>query len=111
MAVPCAWRVREKEEEDDWEAAADKDEDDWESSVAEFKTLTVKADGEEPVSMKRAEFFRCMRLRYAVTYASAQGLTIRTLLALHDTGHKYFDWRKLYVGLSRATAVDRVIVY
>jgi hypothetical protein len=46
MAVPCAWRVREKEE-DDWEAAADKDEDDWESSVAEFKTLTVKADGEE----------------------------------------------------------------
>jgi hypothetical protein len=39
--------VREKEEEDDWEAAADKDEDDWESSVAEFKTLTVKADGEE----------------------------------------------------------------
>jgi hypothetical protein len=47
MAVPCAWRVREKEEEDDWEAAADKDEDDWESSVAEFKTLTVKADGEE----------------------------------------------------------------
>jgi hypothetical protein len=73
--------------------------------------VTVKATGEEPVSLKRAEFFRCMRLRYAVTYASAQGLTIRTLLALHDTGHKYFDWRKLYVGLSRATAVDKVIVY
>jgi hypothetical protein len=73
--------------------------------------VVVKATGEEPVSLKRAEFFRCMRLRYAVTYASAQGLTIHTLLALHDTGHKYFDWRKLYVGLSRATAVDKVIVY
>jgi hypothetical protein len=73
--------------------------------------VTVQADGEEPVLLKRAEFFRCMRLRYAVTYASAQGLTIRSLLALHDTGHKYFDWRKLYVGLSRATAVDKVIVY
>jgi hypothetical protein len=73
--------------------------------------VTVKATGEDPVSLKRAEFFRCMRLRYAVTYASAQGLTIRTLLALHDTGHRFFDWRKLYVGLSRATAADRIIVY
>jgi hypothetical protein len=73
--------------------------------------VTVKATGEEPVSLKRAEFFRCMRLHYAVTYASAQGLTIRTLLALHNTEHKHFDWRKLYVGLSRATAVDKVVVY
>jgi hypothetical protein len=73
--------------------------------------VTVQADGEEPISLKRAEFFRCMRLRYAVTYASAQGLTIRSLLALHDTGHKFFDWRKLYVGLSRATAADKVVVY
>jgi hypothetical protein len=73
--------------------------------------VTVQADGEEPVLLKRAEFFRCMRLRYAVTYASAQGLTIRTLLALHDTGHQFFAWRKLYVGLSRATGADHVVVY
>jgi hypothetical protein len=73
--------------------------------------VSVQADGEEPVSLKRAEFFRCMRLRYAVTYASAQGLTIRSLLALHDTDHQFFEWRKLYVGLSRATGADRVVVY
>ena len=52
-----------------------------------------------------------MRLQYAVTYASAQGLTIRGLLALHDTGHQHFTWRMLYVGLSRATGRDRVVVY
>jgi hypothetical protein len=73
--------------------------------------VTVQADEEEPLSLKRAEFFRCLRLRYAVTYASAQGLTIHSLLALHDTDHPFFDWRKLYVGLSRATGADHVVVY
>ncbi len=72
--------------------------------------VIVKAADEEPIKLKRSEFFRCMRLRYAVTYASAQGLTLQGLLALHDVGHRYFDWRKLYVGLSRATGRDQVIV-
>jgi hypothetical protein len=66
---------------------------------------------DEPIRLKRSEFFRCLRLRYAVTYASAQGLTIEGLLALHDTGHRHFDWRKLYVGLSRATGRNKVVVY
>ena len=66
---------------------------------------------EEEITLKRKEFFESVRLRYAVTYASAQGLTIDGLLALHCTGHPYFDWRKLFVGLSRATAANRVIVY
>lgn len=75
------------------------------------EAIVVREGAKEPIKLKRSEFFRCMRLRYAVTYASAQGLTIEGLLALHDTGHQYFDWRKLYVGLSRATGRDKVVVY
>ena len=63
------------------------------------------------IVLTRAKFFRAIRLPYAVTYASAQGLTISGLLGLHDTSHMHFDWRKLFVGLSRATGHDRVIVY
>ena len=73
--------------------------------------MTVQAEDEEPIVLKRAEFFRAMRLRYAITYAGVQGLTIEGLLALHDTGHTHFDWSMLYVGLSRATGRDKVIVY
>jgi hypothetical protein len=73
------------------------------------ETVTIKAEAE--IQLKRAEFFRCARLAYAITYASAQGLTIEGLMALHDTNHRYFDWRKLYVGMSRARASDKLIVY
>ena len=75
------------------------------------KTIQVQAEGEDPVVLKRAEFFRTMRLRYAVTYASAQGLTIEGLLALHDTSHKFFTWKHLYVGMSRARGRKKLIVY
>jgi len=74
------------------------------------ETVALKS-GEELVSLKRADFFKSMRLRYAITYASAQGLTLQGLLALHDTGNEHFDWKKLYVGLSRATAKDQVVVF
>ena len=73
--------------------------------------VAIKADEEEPIQLKRGEFFRSLRLKYAVTYASAQGITVDGLLALHDTAHAHFDWRKLYVGLSRATGKNKVIVY
>ena len=63
------------------------------------------------IVLSRAEFFRAVRLPYAVMYASAQDLTISGLLGLHDTAHMHFDWRKLFVGLSRATGYDCVIVY
>ena len=65
----------------------------------------------EPVKLTRAAFFKSLRLPYAVTYASAQGLTIEGLLALWDTDHSYFDWRKLFVGISWAHGRDKVIVY
>jgi len=74
------------------------------------ETVALKS-GEELVSLKRADFFKSMRLRCAITYASAQGLTLQGLLALHDTSNEHFDWKKLYVGLSRATAKDQVVIY
>ena len=83
-----------------------------EYSILELSSkVTAQAEDEEPIVLKRAEFFRAMRLRAAITYAGAQGLTIEGLVALHDTGHTHFDWRMLYVGLSRATGRDKVIVY
>jgi hypothetical protein len=61
--------------------------------------------------LTRRKFFSSMRLRYALTYASVQGVTIKTLLALHDTSHTHFDVRKLFVGTSRATANNLLVVY
>jgi hypothetical protein len=40
------------------------------------ETVTLKS-GEELVTLKRADFFKSMRLRHAVTNASAQGLTLQ----------------------------------
>ncbi|MCP3877077.1 MAG: hypothetical protein GY701_01595 [Sulfitobacter sp.] len=82
------------------------------------RTVTVRRltgdeggeDEEGELVLKYAEFFHRMRLGYAVTYASAQGLTIEGLLALHDTGHRYFTQKHLYVGTSRARACDLLIV-
>ena len=82
-------------------------------SLGEVETaaVTVRADDEEPIKLQRGQFFRCFRLPYAITYASAQGLTISGLIALHNTSHTYFNKRQLYVALSRATARNLVIVY
>ena len=63
------------------------------------------------VTLCRRKFFTSMRLRYARTYASIQGLTITGLLALHDTQHPHFDMKKLFVGASRAVASDLLIVH
>ena len=52
-----------------------------------------------------------MRLRYALTYASIQGITVKGLLALHDTSHLHFDRTKLFVGASRAVASDLLVIY
>ena len=63
------------------------------------------------VTLSRRRFFTSMRLRYAMTYASVQGVTIKTLLALHDTSHWHFDRTKLFVGTSRAVASNLLVVY
>ena len=50
-----------------------------------------------------------LRLCYALTYASCQGLTLPGLVRL-DTKTEHFTLKHLYVGLSRATAADLVEV-
>ena len=50
-----------------------------------------------------------LRLCYALTYASCQGLTLPGVVRL-DTQSSHFTMKHLYVGLSRATAADLVEV-
>ena len=47
---------------------------------------------------------RRLRLSYAITYASCQGLTLQGIVRLHARGH--FTCRHLYVGASRTTSAD-----
>ena len=50
-----------------------------------------------------------LRLCYALTYASCQGLTLPGVVRL-DTQSSHFTMKHLYVGLSRATGADLVEV-
>jgi hypothetical protein len=51
-----------------------------------------------------------LRLSYAQTYASVQGTEFTSQLRLHDTKHRFFTRRHLFVGLSRARAAKDVSV-
>ena len=51
-----------------------------------------------------------LRLSYAQTYASVQGTEFGAQLRLHDTKHRFFTRRHLFVGLSRARAARDVSV-
>jgi hypothetical protein len=51
-----------------------------------------------------------LRMSYALTYACCQGLTLRGLVRLYDCDHPRMDWRKLNVGISRATSGENVEV-
>ena len=46
---------------------------------------------------------RSLRLSYALTYPSSQGLTLTGVVRLWCTNSKHFTKRHLYVGASRAT--------
>ena len=50
-----------------------------------------------------------LRLTYAMTYASCQGLTLPGLVRL-DTQSEHITIKHLYVGLSQATSADLVEV-
>ena len=51
-----------------------------------------------------------LRLTSALTYASIEGMTLPGVVRLHDGDHPKYDWRKLFVGLSRGTAANNVEV-
>ena len=81
--------------------------------------FTVAALGDSTVSLtddlgtfeiKHEEAARVLRLTFALTFASIEGMTIPGSLRLHDGDHPRFDWKKLFVGLSRGTAANDVEV-
>jgi hypothetical protein len=61
------------------------------------------------VSLTHQQAFESLRLSYALTYASCQGLTLPGVVRL-DTQSAHFTLKHLYVGLSRGTAANLVEV-
>jgi len=59
--------------------------------------------------LTRGECVKSLRLAYALTYASCQGLTLKGLVRL-ETDSPNMTLRHLCVGISRATAANLVEV-
>ena len=75
--------------------------------VAEITQKLVHFTG--GVSLTHEQVSEWTVLSFAQTYASCQGTEFEGTLRLHDTTHKFFTKRHLFVGLSRAkssAAVD-----
>ena len=72
-------------------------------------TVTLK-DVLGTFEIKHEEAARVLRLTFALTFASIEGMTLPGILRLHDGDRARFDWRKLFVGLSRGTAAKDVEV-
>jgi hypothetical protein len=81
--------------------------------------FTVTALGESTIALeddlgtfeiRHEEAEKVLRMTFALTYASIEGLTLPGVVRLHDGDHPRMDWRKLFVGLSRGTAADDVEV-
>ena len=56
------------------------------------------------IRLTASQASRSIRLAYANTYSSCQGMTLQGRVRLGCTGSKHFTHRHLYVGSSRATA-------
>ena len=65
---------------------------------AESVTLTTEQ------KLSHDEAVKCLRLAYAITFASSQGLTLHGRVRLEDTDNRHFGIRHLYVGSSRCTS-------
>jgi hypothetical protein len=61
------------------------------------------------IKLTHEQALSSLRLRYAMTYASCQGLTLKGVVRL-DTQSPNFTMKHLYVGISRATAANLVEV-
>ena len=75
--------------------------------VAEVQSNCVNLAG--GIALTHEQVSEWTVLSFAQTYASCQGTDFEGTLRLHDTTHKFFTRRHLFVGLSRAkssAAVD-----
>ena len=59
-------------------------------------------------TLRREQVCKCTRLAHCLCYASVQGLTLPGVVRLEDIDSSLFCLRKLYVGVSRATAAGLV---
>ena len=70
------------------------------------KTVTLS----NGATLRREQACKCTRLAQCLCYASVQGLTCPGVVRLEDTSSPLVCLRKLYVGVSRATAAGTVEV-
>ena len=70
--------------------------------IAECTNDLVKLKGGEELT--HDECVKCLRLSYAITYASSQGLTLPGIVRLDDTANRHFTIKHAYVGVSRCTS-------
>ena len=77
---------------------------------ADYKTVKLQSVHMENFIVNTQIAAKSLRMTHGLTYASIEGLTLKGRIRLCDTNHPKFDWRKLYVGLSRATSSDLVEV-
>ena len=61
-------------------------------------------------TLRREQVCMCTRLAHCLCFASVQGLILPGMVRLEDTESPLFCLRKLYVGISRATAAENVEV-
>jgi hypothetical protein len=61
------------------------------------------------LQLSHEQAVKSLRLAYALTYASCQGLTLRGVVRL-ETDSPNFTMKHLYVGISRAVGADLVEV-
>ena len=72
--------------------------------VTDVNEETVTLDNDIALSHDQASKF--LRLSYAMTHASAQGLTLAGPVRLHDCAGRHFTIKHLFVAMSRCTAAD-----
>ncbi len=74
-----------------------------------IRSVTEEAVLLDGITLTHPEAVKSLRLAYAMTFASCQGLTLAGRLRL-ETDSVHMTTRHLYVGISRATAADLVEV-
>ena len=68
----------------------------------------LKGEDEVEFEITAQDAMAKLRLTNALTFACVQGLTLQGVVRLHDCDHPRMCWRKLNVGISRATSSDLV---
>lgn len=79
----------------------------YEVLAANDQTVEIQTEA-GPVQVSHAVASKNLRLTYALTYASVQGLTLPGRVRLWDVASRHFTRTHLFVALSRATAASLV---